>query len=249
MWSIPQREKRIVCIRFRQPRTEVRYGSSSGTARGESGAEEGGSESTLEHGEPPVEELVPPDGGWGWLIVLACGIMQVGKSTCRNFLYFGDALCKHKSIYPSIYFSSFFSFLFTYQNMRKKLRNCISIFNLRIPAIVRATDALHVFRPRVCPPRVGRIHELPGGAHPRPLVWPLMSHRWVHASCSKYTVERIYTKTLYWLCKYTHKKGKKNLLLCWQYFQLFFTLTKSCFNFIPLFKEKIFIGPLERLLY
>lgn len=52
---------------------------SSGNTGKESGTEEGGFKRTFKHEEPPVEELVPPDGGWGWLIVLACGIMQVGK--------------------------------------------------------------------------------------------------------------------------------------------------------------------------
>ncbi|XP_042888579.1 monocarboxylate transporter 13-like [Penaeus japonicus] len=56
----------------------------------ESGVEEDGSKIKVRHEEPPVEELVPPDGGWGWLIVLACGIMQFvlpTLSTCFGLVY------------------------------------------------------------------------------------------------------------------------------------------------------------------
>ncbi|XP_037785831.1 monocarboxylate transporter 1-like [Penaeus monodon] len=61
-----------------------------GNTSKESGTEEGGFKRTFKHEEPPVEELVPPDGGWAWLIVLACGIMQFvlpTLSTCFGLVY------------------------------------------------------------------------------------------------------------------------------------------------------------------
>lgn len=70
----------ICCIYVAIDRVlNIRMKFSSGITSTESGVEEDGSKIKVRHEEPPVEELVPPDGGWGWLIVLACGIMQVDK--------------------------------------------------------------------------------------------------------------------------------------------------------------------------
>lgn len=53
-----------------QIKPEFPSGKSNGTEGGESQAKARG---------PPVEKLVPPDGGWGWFIVLGSGITMVGK--------------------------------------------------------------------------------------------------------------------------------------------------------------------------
>ncbi|XP_042888567.1 monocarboxylate transporter 13-like [Penaeus japonicus] len=52
--------------------------------------EGGGSQVMPRAGGPPVEQMVPPDGGWGWFIVLASGIMLFvlpSLSTCFGLIY------------------------------------------------------------------------------------------------------------------------------------------------------------------
>ncbi|XP_047493158.1 monocarboxylate transporter 13-like isoform X1 [Penaeus chinensis] len=61
----------------------------SGKAKSRDPPAEGGGPQAKARG-PPVEELVPPDGGWGWFIVLGSGIMQFvlpSLSTCFGLIY------------------------------------------------------------------------------------------------------------------------------------------------------------------